>query len=178
MKKWKTVDSKLLCRTGFVAVYEDSVILPSGKQISYTTIELRDYVSVLPLVGEKIAMIEVLRYPRNQVSLEIPSGHIENGETPKGAAKRELSEETGYTAEKLDFMGTFHPLSRSKQQAHLFLATALKKGTQKLEETEQIEVKLVPIKDITRLLNNGKITHNPTIIALQKFLLTKNKHES
>jgi len=65
-------------------------------------------------------------------------------------------------------------LSRSTQEAHLFIAKDLKKGTQMLEATEQINVKLVPVEDIKKLLTEGKITHAPTIIALQRFLLNEN----
>ena len=173
LRKWKLVDTKLLCRSEFVSVFDDDVILPSGKEITYTKVELRDFVTVLPITGDKIVMIEILRYPRNCLSLEIPSGHIEDGESPKDSAFRELKEETGYRAGQLVSMGCFHPLSRSTQQAHLFFAKDLEKGVQRLEATEQINVKLVSVEEMKKMLSAGKITHAPTLLALQRFLLMR-----
>lgn len=175
LKKWKTVNTNILCSSDFLSVTEDTVILPNGKQIGYNTIKLQDFVSIVPITGNEVAMIEILRYPRNCTSLEIPSGHIESKETPQECAARELLEETGYVAGQLIPLGSFNPLSRSLQTAHLFLATELTKGTQQLEETEQIQVKHVPITNIAKLLNSDKIIHAPTIIGLQKLLLMKQK---
>ncbi len=178
MKKWKLLDTKLLYRSDFVSVFDDDVILPSGKKITYTKIELRDFVSVLPITKDKVVMIEILRYPRNCLSLEIPSGHIESAETTKESAFRELAEETGYSAGQLVCMGSFHPLSRSTQRAHLFLAKDLTMGKQRLEETEQIHIKYVDVKDIPALLAAEKIVHAPTIIALQRFMMMKQELET
>ena len=175
MIKWNLINSKVLCSTDFVSVFEDRIILPNKKEIYYTKIFLKDFVSILPVINNKIVMIDVFRYPRNCYSLEIPSGHIEEGETPRESAIRELREETGYIAGTLEAFGNFNSLSRSRQIAYLFLAKDLKKGSQKLEETEQIVVKNFNIKEIEELLTDGRILHAPTIIALQKFLLNKIK---
>jgi ADP-ribose pyrophosphatase len=173
LKKWKTVGTKLRYNSEFVSVFDDKVILPSGQEIDYTKIELRDFVSVISLIDNKIVMIEILRYPRNCTSLEIPSGHIEDNESAEEAAVRELEEETGYKPGKITKIACFHPLSRSAQRAHIFFASSLKKGMQRLETTEQINLKLVRVEKIKEILFAGEITHPPTIIALQWFLLTR-----
>ena len=173
LKKWTLIDSEVLYRSEHVSVFDDKVVLPSGETVTFTKVELKDFVSVVPIIEDKVVLIEILRYPKNDLSLEIPSGHIENGESSKKAAIRELEEETGYKAGKLECIGSFNPLSRSTQQAHLFIATDLTKGPQQLEITEQITVKLTPIKDIQKLLTSGKITHAPTLLALQRFMLMK-----
>ena len=173
LKKWKPIGTKLRYNSEFVSVFDDKVILPSGQEIDYTKIELRDFVSVISLIDNKIVMIEILRYPRNCISLEVPSGHIEDGESAKEAAVRELEEETGYKPGVITKITCFHPLSRSTQSAHIFFASSLKKGTQRLETTEQINLRLVPVEKIKKILFAGEITHPPTIIALQRFLLTR-----
>ena len=173
MKKWKKIGTQLLYESKFVSVFDDKVVLPNGLKIDYTRIKLRDFVSIISTIDDKIVMIEILRYPQNCSSLEIPSGHIEDNESPEEAAIREFEEESGYKAEKMSKIMCFYPLSRSTQRAHLFFASSLRKVKQKLEETEQIKVKLVPVEEAKKMLRTGKITHPPTIIALQNFLLKR-----
>lgn len=154
----------------YMSLFNDRILLPSGQEIEYARFELRDFASVLPIKSDKIVMIRIYRYPANRLSLEVPSGYLEVGEDPKRCALRELEEETGYKAGKIQSMGWFHPWTRSTRKAHLFIAKDLTKGAQKPEDTEQIEVQLLSLEEAENQLYNNKITHAPTIIILQKFI--------
>ena len=171
LKEWKLIDTEKVYHSKYMSLFNDKVMLPTGKKITYARVELKDFVTVLPITENKIVMIEIFRYPANRLSLEIPSGYVENGEEPRECAIRELEEEAGYKAEKLRSLGWFNPWTRSIRKAHLFLAEDLTKGTQRPDETEQIEVKLLSTEEIRKKLETNKITHAPTIIALQKYLL-------
>lgn len=171
MKKWKLKSTEKLYNSRYMSVFNDKVVLPNEREITYTRVELRDFVSILPIIKDKIVMVDIFRYPTNRLSLEIPSGYIENGESPEDCAIRELEEETGYKAGKLRSMGWFHPWTRSVRKAYLFLVQDLTKGVQKPDATEQIKVKLLSIKEARKKLETNKITHAPTIIAIQRFLL-------
>lgn len=173
MRRWELIGSERLYRSEYMSLFNDRILLPNGREIEYARVELKDFVTILPIIENKVVMIEIFRYPANRFSLEIPSGYVEDGEDPRKCAFRELEEESGYETGKLTSMGWFNPWTRSIRKAHLFLAENLTKGIQKPDVTEQIEVKLLSINEARKKLETNKITHAPTIIALQKFLLMR-----
>jgi len=171
MKKWKLISTERLYHSQHLSLFNDRVMLPTGGKITYDRIETKDFVTILPVIGNKIVIVEIFRYPANRLGLELPSGNIEKGETPRACAIRELKEETGYKAGKLRMISWFQPWIRSAHKAYIFHAEKLTKGAQKTDEIEQIEVKLLSTNEVREKLENNEITHAPTIIALQKFLL-------
>jgi ADP-ribose pyrophosphatase len=174
LKKWRLVGSEKVYTSDYVTIFNDKLLLGDNSCIDYERVELRDFCSVLPLIEpQKIVMIKIYRYPADCTSWEIPSGFIEHDESAHEAAVRELKEETGYKSEKLTDWGSFSPWTRSIQRAHLFLAEKLVKGRPKRDNTEQIEVKLITVEEAKKMLRAGKVTHAPTIVALQKLLLNE-----
>lgn len=171
----KVVSSKLHYSSPFLRVFEDKLILPNGGQTSFSRLDMPDFVTVLPITSTKIVMIRNYRYPANQWFLELPSGIMEKGENPLHCAKRELREETGYHA-KLFYVSWYHPSSRSRQKAHIFLATSLLGGSPDRDRTEHQQVVTIPAQQILNKMDQGKLRHAPTIVALslcRKFLVSQ-----
>ncbi|MBE0512913.1 NUDIX hydrolase [Candidatus Bathyarchaeota archaeon] len=172
---WKVISSKLHYASPFLRVFEDKIILPNGEQTIFSRLDMPDFVTVLPITSTKILMVRNYRYPANQWFLELPSGIMEKGENPEQCAKRELREETGYHA-KLSYVTWYHPISRSLQKAHIFLATSLINGSPDRDRTENQQVVTIPAQQILNKMDQGKLRHAPTVVALslcRNFLLSQ-----
>lgn len=179
---WKLKSSRESYHSSYVAVFDETLILPDRSEISFTRIDLKDFVSIVPVLNDNIVMLEVYRYPLDEWSLEVPSGHVDENETPENCALRELREEAGYVAGKLSSLGWYHPSTRSTQKAYIFLAEQLVHAQPSREKTEQIVIRFFPAKKVYEELVVGKISHAPTIIGLYKLLMLRpclfRQHES
>ena len=173
---WKKQSTKLCYSHPFLNVFEDTIILPNKQKINFSRLDIPDFVTVIPLITNKIVLVRNYRYPANQWFLELPSGIKEKNETPTQCAKRELREETGYTA-TLTYITWYHPIDRSLQKAHIFLATSLIKGPPSRDYTENQKVITMPTKELLNKFEQGKLKHAPTIVAIsicRKHLLLHN----
>lgn len=153
----------------WIALDEHKVLNPAGKPGIYGVVHFENIaVGVVALDDrDRILMVGQYRFPLKQYSWEIPEGGCPKGETTRSAAKRELLEETGYTARSLKRVLTMH-LSNSStdERAEVFLATGLKAGAAAPEETEVLELKWVPLKTALKQIDNGEITDAITVAAL------------
>jgi len=165
---WKIKSSKEKYASQFVKIYDDTLILPNNKEISFTRLALRDFVTVLPILSDKVIFIKNYRYPANKSFLELPSGIIEQDETPETCAHRELKEETGYDG-TLTHITWYHPIDRSLQKAHIYYADIADSTKTKRDETENQQVIILPIEKALMLFKKGTIKHAPTIIAIGLF---------
>jgi ADP-ribose pyrophosphatase len=103
--------------------------------------------------------------------LELPAGTLNNNETPEECALRELEEETGYRAHKIEKLGSFYLApGYSTEKIHAFFASELEEKKQKLEIDEDIKVEKVRIKDLLVMINDGKIEDAKTLASLFLFL--------
>ncbi len=160
-------------------VYKDQVILPNGKEAGRELIRHIGAVCVVPITEDGMVVMEKqFRYPINQVITEIPAGKLDSyNEDRLEAAKRELLEETGYTAENWVDMGVYYPAAAySDEKITMYLATGLKKGMQKLDDDEFLNIEQIPLKQLVDDVLDGKIEDGKTQVAIMKAkrLLEKN----
>jgi ADP-ribose pyrophosphatase len=125
-------------------------------------------VGVLPLHADgSVTLIRQLRPAIDRILLEIPAGRLDPGEEPALCGARELLEETGLVAGKLESLGIMHSSPGVFDEViHLFLATGLVQGEADPEHYEDIETVRMPLSEAVRLATEGVITDSKTSLAL------------
>ena len=154
-----------------VHLVRDTVVLPNGSNATREVCLHNGAVCVVPLTDKgEIIMERQFRYPFGKVIWEIPAGKLDKGESDHlEAAKRELREETGYTAEKFTCIGDFYPSPAIlSENIRMYVAEGLKKGEQDLDEDEFLDVVKVPFDEVIRMILEGEITDGKTQTAVMK----------
>lgn len=159
----KLLDGKLL------HVYRDVAQLPDGRTSVREWIQHPGASAVVALFENGDAlMIRQFRYPPRRTFLEVPAGKLEAvGEDPAETAQRELEEETGYRAGRLDKLGATYPcIGYSDEVIHLFLARDLVAGKRALAEGEHLDVVRQPFVSLVEQAQRGEILDTKTAVAL------------
>ena len=151
----------------FLKVSRDRIQLPDGKISHREYIRHPGAVVILPLFEDGRVLLErQFRYPNDRVFIELPAGKIDAGEDALPAAKRELEEETGYTASRWDFVCTIHnAVAYSDEHLDLFLARGLTAGQAKLDDGEFLDVFTATIPEMLEQVRSGEISDVKTIIG-------------
>ncbi|MEL6603640.1 MAG: NUDIX hydrolase [Cyanobacteria bacterium J06614_10] len=170
IEKWKTLQSKMVFDHRWYRLRQDKVALPNGHVVDDYFVSLRpDIATVLPITAQgEVVFVRQYRHGVGEVLLELPAGNFDLGEVPLAVARRELAEETGYTAENWQAIATFYnnPVKQTNR-IHLFRAQpAERTQPQALDTTEDIEVVLHPVEAIPHLIATGEICVAGTIVAL------------
>lgn len=163
------VDSETVFKGKLLEVRKDRVLLPNGQE------SLREYivhpgaVVVLAFLDNGNLLFErQFRYPLRRVFLELPAGKIDPGEAIIDTARRELLEETGYTAREWEYLGVMHPcIGYSDERIEIFAARGLTLvGEKQLDHNEFLEVIELAPGEARQAVWNGQITDAKTITAL------------
>lgn len=123
---------------------------------------------IVPVFGDgTIALVRQYRHAADSYQLELPAGCIEPGETFQQAAARELEEEIGYVAGKIEKLTEFYVSPGFlTEKMHVFLATNLTKTTQSLDDDEIVEIVRLPLAEAVEMTRDGRIEDAKTIVGL------------
>lgn len=166
---WKTVSTRPIYDNPWISVREDEVIRPDGRPGIYGVVSYKNRaIGVLPVdeTGD-VWLVGQYRYTIDEYSWEIPEGGGPLDESPEIAAARELREETGLVAGKLEWIASAR-LSNSvtNEIALIYRARELTLGPSDPEGTERLEIRKVPFEKALAMIESGTITDSMTIIAL------------
>lgn len=152
-------------------VVKDKISLSNGSTSTREVIRHIGAVCIIPVTDNNEAIVErQYRYPFDEVITEIPAGKLDSKtEDRLEAAKRELREETGITADKWTDIGEFYPAAAySDERITMYLAQGLHYGEQDLDDDELLNVKKVPLSDLVDEVMTGKIPDSKTQVAILK----------
>lgn len=159
------VESESVYEGHFLKVRRDTVRLPDGATSHREYIVHPGAVVVIPLMDDGSVLMErQYRYPVGRVMIEFPAGKLDPGEDPLVCARRELLEETGYTAKHWAHAGDLHlAISYSTEVIHIFFARGLAQGRQQLDRDEFLEVINMPVEELLQGCRDGTITDAKTL---------------
>lgn len=168
----RTVKEQPIYQGRIINLVKRTVELSNGRKALREIVEHPGAVAILAQVGpSSIWCVEQFRAPIGQILLEIPAGKLERGETPETCARRELSEETGFTAEHWVQLFDFYTSPGfANERIYLFHATGMKPGQVHLDEDEFMFGRAYHRHELMKMLDNGQIRDAKTLIALQWWL--------
>ena len=167
-------EKKLTSRQVFdgvvVKLFVDEVELPNGEKSVREIVRHPGAVCVVPVDNDgNVIMVRQYRYAFSQVLLEIPAGKLEKGEEPLPAAMRELEEETGTVAGKMEYLGELYTtVAIFDEKIHMYLATDLTYKDAHPDQDEFLEVEKVPLDTLVKMVMDGEIKDSKTQVAILK----------
>jgi 8-oxo-dGTP pyrophosphatase MutT (NUDIX family) len=172
---WEVVASEELQDCAVFRVRRDHARSPRTGQIhAFYGIEADGWVNVVPVTNSgEVVMVRQYRHGTRELTLEIPGGIIDPGETPVEAAGRELLEETGYAGGHLVPLGSVNPNpALFANRVHTFIARGveLRQAIQQ-SGTEETAVVLLPVDSVRNAIESGQIDHALVVVALCRWLL-------
>ncbi|MDE8732072.1 NUDIX hydrolase [Eubacteriales bacterium DFI.9.88] len=164
----KKISSERIYEGAILNLRKDTVTAPKGKAYR-EIVEHNGAVAIVPITKDgKLVMVKQFRYPTGKVILEVPAGKIDQGETdPLLTAKRELKEETGYTAQNLHYLGKLNPsVAYTEEVIHLYAATGLTPGETSFDDDEALDIVEYDFQEAYQMAASGKLVDAKTIAAI------------
>lgn len=169
MDQFERLDRTLVQKGAIIDYYQDTVKVPNGNIVKWDFIKHKGAAAVVAVNQEgKLLMVRQYRNALDRETLEIPAGGLESVEEPTDvAAARELEEETGYKAGKLELLLTLRTtVAFCNEKIDVYLATDLTPSRQHLDEDEFINVESYAIEDLVQMIYDCKIQDGKTVASL------------
>lgn len=164
-----SIESEQLLDGRLLKVHRDRVRLPDGSESIREWIDHPGASAVVPLLDDgDVVLVRQYRFPSRRVFLEIPAGKLDPEDTdPAVAGRRELEEETGWRAGRMDLLGSLsNCIGYSNEVIHLYLARDLTPGRPALAEGEHLEVIRMPFAEIVEMARSGRVEDMKTVSAV------------
>ena len=167
---WERLRSERLLETPYFALRSDRLRLPGGEiKDPYYVVERPDAAIIFPLTREgEVVLVRQYRPPLQRMELGLPAGLVEEGERPEAAARRELLEETGYSGDEWEPLGSLASSPSLKDNwAYLFLARGVEASAPPdPDEHELVETVKVPVEELLGLVQAGEIVSSSGVAAI------------
>jgi ADP-ribose pyrophosphatase len=152
----------------FIEVISEEVELPNGHTVGLDIIRHPGAAAVVPFLSPvEVLLIRQYRYAAGGTLYEVPAGKLEAGEAPEDCAARELEEETGWRANRLEPLGAIWTTPGfTDERIHLFAAHDLVQTRQQLQKDEVIELVPMPLDDALELVWSGQLSDAKSALAL------------
>ncbi len=168
----KTINKNYIYQGKILTVRRDDALLPNGEPCVREIIEHSGGACVLYVEDGKILFVRQYRYAYGESIYEIPAGKLEVGENPMNAAARELEEEAGIKASRLELLFVDYPTpGYTNEKIYIYRAYDGEKVPMHLDEGEFLDVEYIPVERVKEMLKKGEIRDGKTIIAVQAYLL-------
>ncbi|MCC7120172.1 MAG: NUDIX hydrolase [Gammaproteobacteria bacterium] len=184
-ERWEILSSDELFSHPYFRFRKDRCALPDERIMpAYFVMEFVDWVNVVPLTEDgQIVLVNQYRHAARRRFYEFPGGTLEPDnpdETPEAAATRELLEETGYAAGRMNYLGLHYPNpGLQDNRMHVFLGTGCRKLAEpKLDTYEDLEVELVDVQEFLQCIEQGRPMHSLMMASLTLALPAIKRHYS
>jgi ADP-ribose pyrophosphatase len=149
-------------------VRRDEIRLPDGKTARLEIVDHTGAVTLVPVDDQKrVLFVRQYRHAAGEVLLELPAGMVEPGELPLDCARREIREETGMAAGRIELIGEYYLApGYSTEFMHVYLAADLHPDPLPGDADEFISVEAIPIEVVLRMVEDGKIHDAKTLASL------------